>query len=331
MKDQNIVEEDWDNLIILDACRYDFFERVYKDYLTDGKLEKRRSRGSSTPEWLKNNFPAKYDITYVSSNAFVNTHGIPLNKLLRRCRYPWKATEHFSRIIDVWRFGWDERLATVRPEEVNHAYLSNKNKDDNRTIIHYLQPHAPYLSLNLRARVRVRERILPEEKIKSGGKEGTGSTIREVPLRFKFLIAPIVLRVIGIRNVWRLKEKLRMDPGNYFEATWREVDVEGIQYYYEDNLRKVLESVSSLMNELEGKTVITSDHGESFGEAGFFGHSSETHIPALVEVPWLVIEKPKKAKSTKTRAEQERVRIQAKKLRKSGKLWKSAQNPLYKR
>ncbi len=37
MKEQDIIEEDWDNLIILDACRYDFFERVYKDYLAGGQ------------------------------------------------------------------------------------------------------------------------------------------------------------------------------------------------------------------------------------------------------------------------------------------------------
>lgn len=321
MKEQNIIEEDWDNLLILDACRYDFFEKVYKDYLPDGKLEKRRSKGSNTPEWLKNNFTARYDITYISSNAFVNTHGIPLNKLNRRCRYPWKATEHFSKIIDVWHFGWDEILNTVRPEEVNLAYLSNKDKDDNRKIIHYLQPHIPYLSLGPRVRVHARERILRKEILRSHGKAESGSRIEGVFHRLTILIAPIVLRVIGIRNVWRLKEKLRMEPGNYFEATWRKGGVGRIQYYYEDNLRKVLESVSRLMNELEGKTVITADHGESFGEAGFFfGHRSETYIPELVEVPWLVIQKPKKPRSAERKVEREWVRAKAKKLKESGKL-----------
>ena len=32
MKEQNLFNEDWDTLIILDACRYDFFEKVYRDY-----------------------------------------------------------------------------------------------------------------------------------------------------------------------------------------------------------------------------------------------------------------------------------------------------------
>ena len=29
----NLVEESWNYLIILDACRYDFFKKVYKKYL----------------------------------------------------------------------------------------------------------------------------------------------------------------------------------------------------------------------------------------------------------------------------------------------------------
>jgi len=320
MKEQNIVEEDWDNLIILDACRYDFFEKVYREYLPDGNLEKRRSRGSNTPEWLEKNFTAKYDITYVSSNPFINSHGIPLNKLRPRCSYPWKATEHFSKIIDVWNFGWDERLRAVKPEEVNKAYLSNKVKDYNRKIIHYVQPHTPYLSFAHRVRAPARERILQRQKISAGRKVEIGSRIEGVTHRLKKLVASTAFRVIGRQNVWRLKGKLGIRPLGPFEAVWRKEGLGGIRYYYEDNLRIVLESVSRLMNELEGKTVITADHGEALGEAGFFGHLFETRIPVLVEVPWLVIEKPGKSKTAERKAERERVRSKTKKIKESGRL-----------
>lgn len=323
MKEQDIIEEDWDNLIILDACRYDFFESVYKDYLAGGKLEKRRSRGSSTLEWLKNNFTAKYDITYISSNAFVNSYGIPLNKLRLRCHYPWKATEHFSKIVDVWRFGWDERLGTVSPEEVNRAYLSNKGKDDNRKIIHYAQPHYPYLSFGPRVRGPVRENILRGEESRPGWKVATRSGISRFSRRLRGLVQPMALRVIGTQNVWRLRKRLRMRPGTYLETVWRKADIKGVRHYYEDNLRTVLESVSRLMNELEGKTVITADHGEAFGEAGIFGHRLETHIPVLLEVPWLVIQKPRKSRTAERKAERERIGAKAKKLRQSGRLYKS--------
>ena len=60
-------------------------------------------------------------------------------------------------------------------------------------------------------------------------------------------------------------------------------------YYYEDNLRIVLKSISNLIDDLDGKTVITSDHGEAFGEQGIWEHPLETHIPVLIEVPWLEV------------------------------------------
>ena len=69
----HIMQEDWDYLIILDACRYDYFEKFYGQYLS-GKLEKRLSLGSSTREWRDRNFTGKYDDTiYISANPFINS------------------------------------------------------------------------------------------------------------------------------------------------------------------------------------------------------------------------------------------------------------------
>ena len=142
MKEQNIFGEDWNTLIILDACRYDFFEKVYRDYI-DGKIEKRISPASHTVEWLAKSFPHKYDVTYISANPFINSYNIPLKKL-SRTKTSWKATDHFLKVIDVWQFGWDESLDTVQPKTVNAAYFENRNNA--KTIVHYAQPHMPYLS-----------------------------------------------------------------------------------------------------------------------------------------------------------------------------------------
>ncbi|OTE98442.1 hypothetical protein B9G38_17665, partial [Halorubrum sp. SD612] len=59
---------------------------------------------------------------------------------------------------------------------------------------------------------------------------------------------------------------------------------------YEENLRIALESVSELVEELDGDVVVTADHGEAFGEEGVWEHHIETYIPALMEVPWLEVE-----------------------------------------
>lgn len=49
----SVVDEDWDNLIILDACRYDVF-RNHVDL--PGKTKQKVSKGSATSEFIVENF-----------------------------------------------------------------------------------------------------------------------------------------------------------------------------------------------------------------------------------------------------------------------------------
>jgi arylsulfatase A-like enzyme len=60
---------------------------------------------------------------------------------------------------------------------------------------------------------------------------------------------------------------------------------------YRDNYHWVLESVASLVAELPGTVVVTSDHGECLGDCGqwFHGPGNDPH-QHLVEVPWLVVD-----------------------------------------
>ncbi|KXB07236.1 hypothetical protein AKJ52_00715, partial [candidate division MSBL1 archaeon SCGC-AAA382C18] len=76
-----IKEKEWDCLIILDACRFDFFREVYKNYL-DGELYKVISEGSQTSEWVRKTFRKEYfEAVYVSANPYVNSSGIKLSGL----------------------------------------------------------------------------------------------------------------------------------------------------------------------------------------------------------------------------------------------------------
>ncbi len=263
IKDQNIILEDWDNLIILDACRFDFFKKVYKDYL-DGKLEKRISKGSSTGEWLVKTFPNKYDYNYISANPYINSFGIPLNKLQKRYykNYSWNAKEHFSKIIDVWEFGWNKEINTVHPRDVNIAYLSNIHKK--KTIIHYMQPHYPYISYNKTFEVTENKYI--------------NKIMKKTYYILKKHHPLIAQNIINLLPQPSILEQICIKEG-----------IEKLHYYYEDNLRIVLKNVFQLIKELNGKTIITADHGEAFGEQGIWGHLLETHIPVLIEVPWLEV------------------------------------------
>lgn len=66
-KGVNVLDEDWDNLIILDACRYDIFEELNH---INGNLTQKKSRGCRTPEWIRGNFSCKelLDTVYISAN-----------------------------------------------------------------------------------------------------------------------------------------------------------------------------------------------------------------------------------------------------------------------
>ena len=109
-----------------------------------GELKKAVSVGSSTTEWCKGSFKKRYDdVVYISANPHINSKFEVKG---------FNAKDHFFRVIDVWKWGWNEGLGTVHPKKVNEAVQTFKdNYSDKRFIIHYLQPHEPYIGYNLRA------------------------------------------------------------------------------------------------------------------------------------------------------------------------------------
>jgi len=126
----NIMDQDWDNLIILDACRYDLFA----NHVTiDGKLESRISLGSTSDEFLEQNFGDKtfHNTVYINSNPYL----------------PRLDLDHgtFHAVVDLLN-EWDSELQTVHPETVTDAtYEAHKKYPNKRIIAHYMQPHIPFI------------------------------------------------------------------------------------------------------------------------------------------------------------------------------------------
>jgi len=57
---------------------------------------------------------------------------------------------------------------------------------------------------------------------------------------------------------------------------------------YHDNLRFVLDQVAVLLNNFDAENVvITADHGEAFGEMGFYRHPVACPLPIVRKVPWV--------------------------------------------
>ena len=284
MKSQKelIEKGDWDTLILLDACRFDSFKNIYKNYFSDGNLRKVRSEGSSTGEWLYKTFPRKYDFTYLSTNPYINSYGIPLSKCNPDYKYDWNAVDHFTDIIDVWDERWNDDLETVLPKDVNEIYI--KRDIEGRTLIHYMQPHLPYLSLgNFGSFDVMKTRARDEEESTENLKEALDKVLVIFEEKFE--------KIIGTHRMWELKKMYNLRARSGYERTWRAAGgVRGLKKYYMDNLNIVLKNVIDLIGNLDGKIVITSDHGEAFGENGIWFHELERDEPILIEVPWFELD-----------------------------------------
>lgn len=238
-----VVEKDWDNLLILDGCRYDLFEDVFNEKFKDeigGNLSMARSRGSGSPEFLRENFKGRdlADTVYVTANPFVYS----------------VLDNPFHHVDHVWMNDWDEELETVRPHTmVEHAIKAHEKYPNKRLIVHFMQPHHPFIG----------DFRLDEDRGYVGAM--AKSLDEDVP---------------DVRFIW---ERFRKG----------EVSEEDVRKAYRANLILALEEASTLVEEISGKHVITSDHGNAFGErvkpfpTTTYGHGDHLRIPALVDVPWL--------------------------------------------
>jgi hypothetical protein len=230
----DVMAEDWDNLVILDACRYDYFE---DQNTISGDLTRRISRGNKSWEFMQENFAGNqfHDTVYVTANPFVS------------------RLDDVFYAVDTLDEYWDDDLGTIWPEDVVAAAVeANQAYPNKRIIVHFMQPHRPYLG-------------------------GTADKLRER------------VDLVGYQN-----------KGNGLQI-WGavkqgDVSVQEVRQAYSESLNIVLKEIEQLLSELEGKSVVTSDHGEMLGERVFpfttrvWGHSEGFSTRRLRTVPWLSIE-----------------------------------------
>lgn len=239
-----ITERNWHNLIVLDACRFDVFAQLNR---IPGKLIKIVSPGSRTEEWLVANFSGKKmdDVVYVSANPYGSN--FELSQIF--------GENPFYKVVEVWRHGWSDKLGTVHPFAVNTAAKVNLRKHpEKRFIIHYIQPHFPFIG-----KYRVWN---------VGWSDVRRTVVQKNPERL----------IPRGYDVWRAFQDGLLDR----TSVWRA---------YISNLELVLSYVGKLLPHLTGTTCITSDHGDVFGKFGvFYSHPGGTPLPELIEVPWFEVE-----------------------------------------
>jgi hypothetical protein len=281
-----IEDESWDFLIVLDACRFDYFAQTYGNYLR-GNLSKRLSLGSNTPDWFANSFTRKHpDTVYVSANPFIN--GLSDSKL--------GAAQLFHKVIDVWDICWSEELGAVHPQEVNRVVKGAIEKFPSfRFVVHYLQPHAPYISEQFRKRGFLKPKMDGQRSNPNLFMLGESGYLSRRLCHYADSLGAGLTRAGILDCEWALRDMLHLPPAGPMDVTRRIYGREGLRMAYQENLRIVLQYVSELCGYLAGKTsakkiVITSDHGERLGEGGQYSHKAGSNDPLLREVPWLEVQ-----------------------------------------
>ena len=285
----NIMNEDWNTLIILDACRYDFFSRFYKRFF-EGNLRKIWSSGSCTQEWFHNTFKGIYkDTVYFSANPHINSIKSINSSGIRARFYRVEAFKHFRLVVDVWLHGWDHRLGTVLPNVMNTQVISELDRmHEHRLIIHFMQPHAPYITPHYF--VQGFQCPDPEKAIFLMN--------RSHPIYKVLRLIDLSCRSLDMGNgiVLKLGELFRAPPASPIDAVRRRFGIGGLRKAYAENLLIVLEYLTDLIPYLLGKVVITSDHGEFLGERFQFSHPCRSKHEVVRCVPWFEVNKVKKVR-----------------------------------
>jgi hypothetical protein len=240
----SIHKKDWDNIVIIDSCRYDYF---CKKNTLSGNLTPFQSLGSSSSEFVRANLgnTQHHDLVVTSANGWYEKvyleEGFSIHDLneVKPEHELNKNDKVYQKFAEEGRGGW------VRPEPITEeAKRMVKKYPHKRHIIHYHQPHIPFI-----------------------GPTGL-EHFEELPLGWG-------------------------DGGHQGNLS---VPDSLIREAYAENVEIALNAVSDLLPHLDGKTVISADHGDLLGERGFpvpiklYAHPSGYYSDILTKVPWFVVD-----------------------------------------
>lgn len=158
----DVFAQEWDNLVILDACRRDAFERVVS---LPGDLGARVSRGSATREFVAANFANRRlaDTVYVSANLW----------------FPKLADDLAAAVHRFVPVPEEGNPAVVRPAAVTErAREIDAEYPNKRLVVHYTQPHFPYLGETGRTYLDVPDTPNLETAIRRSDADVTPAVVR---------------------------------------------------------------------------------------------------------------------------------------------------------
>lgn len=170
----NVFSRDWDILVLLDTCRVDALNEVAPEYTFLGKNDPIWSVGGRSPEWIAKTFTQQYideiqNTAYLSANVFSeeilrNRHhesvsqgevNLSYSLLSRIPTVDVSALGRFEYLYEYEPVGTEGPLGHKEggtpPRYVTDRGINiSRDQDFDRLILHYLQPHPPYVANSLK-------------------------------------------------------------------------------------------------------------------------------------------------------------------------------------
>lgn len=154
----NVFAQDWDACIVLDACRTDALAAVADEYDFVESVGAITSVGSTSGEWFGHTFDQRYsdeiaECAYVTANphsrAVLEERNTPPQYFAAPITWPkWNPVgpSAFQRLEEVWKTAHSERLDVTPPRPTTDTAIDvGRETDPERLLVHYMQPHAPYI------------------------------------------------------------------------------------------------------------------------------------------------------------------------------------------
>jgi hypothetical protein len=202
---KNVFTRQWDVLILLDCARVDMMQEIMDEYDFINDVNQLKSVSGHSRGWMEYTFVDKF-YDEIQNTLYVNANTASDRVL---------DSNDFLHLEEVWRDGWDDEHKTILAETVTDRAISLYRRfNPEHTIIHYMQPHSPFV---------------PFPKVSSGQVTGP-----------------------GIENGYRKS----------LEELAEEYSREDLWEFHIENLRYVLDSVQTVLSNIEAERVIISaDHG----------------------------------------------------------------------
>jgi hypothetical protein len=155
----NVFEREWDVLLVLDACRLDAMRAVAPEYDAIEAVDSVWSVGSASHEWICKTYTEEYrdtirETALISTNPFVpqvfEDHVYPPDTYTVPVTWPnWRVVEQddFAHLRQLHEHDHSEHFTPPPPAFVtDHAIDVGRTHDPDRMVVHYFQPHTPYIA-----------------------------------------------------------------------------------------------------------------------------------------------------------------------------------------